>query len=110
MLNIEPKWDAVLETLRGSKFQEKVLPDLLQHCRWFGGKAHSLSAVKVIDQVAARPGGDWSDAGRLMFLEASYLDVAPETYVLPLQIAPAALAGLRGQSAGPHRATALEGR
>jgi maltose alpha-D-glucosyltransferase/alpha-amylase len=88
-LSIAPKWDAVLASLRGRKFQEKVLPDCLQHCRWFGGKAHSLTAVKVVDNVPLGTAATGNDAGQLMFLEAVYLDIAPETYLLPLQIASA---------------------
>jgi maltose alpha-D-glucosyltransferase/alpha-amylase len=82
----------VLPAIRASKFQEKVLPDCLQHCRWFGGKAHALSAVKIIDQMPLGKAATGADAGHLVFLETSYLDAAPETYVLPLQMASAAQA------------------
>ena len=78
-------WENAMETLQSAHFEEHALPECLQHCRWFGGKAHALRSVQVLDAVAL--GGD---AGRLAFLQANYFDITPEIYVLPLQLAAAA--------------------
>jgi len=91
-LGIEPRWEVALDSLRSPRFQERILPDCLLQCRWFGGKAHSLNTVKLVDQVPLGTAATGQDAGQLLFLEASYHDVSPETYVLPVQIAPAAQA------------------
>jgi len=82
-----PTWANALAALKSAPFEERTLPECLRHCRWFGGKAQSLRRVQVQDVQPLGP-----DAGALAFLEAGYFDAAPETYILPLQLAPASQA------------------
>ncbi len=94
--------ESVLRALHTAPFEEQTLPEFVQRCRWFGGKAHALRRVKVLDTVAFGPAATGRDAGRLAFLQADYHDVPSEVYVLPLQLAPASsdshpiIARLRG--------------
>ncbi|MBE2284601.1 MAG: maltose alpha-D-glucosyltransferase [Prosthecobacter sp.] len=81
-----PTWQKVLETLRSAQFVQHTLPECLRHCRWFGGKGHALRSVNLLDAIPLGMSAAGGDAGRLAFLEASYYEVAPETYLLPLQI------------------------
>jgi maltose alpha-D-glucosyltransferase / alpha-amylase len=49
--------------------------------RWFGGKARTITSLRISDAVAL-PG----DAGQLAFVKIEYADGEPETYLLPLAI------------------------
>ena len=86
-LEMEPRWEPVLAGMAGSVFEEGILPSYLKSCRWFGGKAHILRSVCVTATLPLTAAG--REAGRLAFLQANYLDIPPEIYLLPLQIAPA---------------------
>ena len=83
--DVAATWENVAELLGSADFEERVLPALLLRSRWFGGKAHPLRSVRVLEIL---PVGD-SSAGRLALLEANYVDWPSEIYVLPLQLAPA---------------------
>ena len=87
-LNHAPaNWEAVLKALRNPRFEEETLPAHLQQARWFGGKAHPLRRVRMVQSIPLGPAITGRDAGRLAFLEADYSDIAPEVYLLPLQLA-----------------------
>ncbi len=79
-------WQNVAVLFASTEFTDEIFPALLRQARWFGGKAHPLSQVRAVASLTV---GD-SSAGRIFLLEAGYADRSPETYVLPLQIAPAA--------------------
>jgi maltose alpha-D-glucosyltransferase / alpha-amylase len=81
-----PTWANALSALHSHAFTEHTLPDCLQHCRWFGGKAHALRSVEVLETVPLTCEATGVDAGRLGFLQVNYFDVAPEMYLLPLQL------------------------
>ena len=82
-------WESVAQLLASTDFSQRALPALLREARWFGGKAHPLREVRV---VASLPVGDPA-AGRLLLLDAIYADRLPESYTLPVQLAPAAPPG-----------------
>ena len=71
----DDEWAEALETLRGADFAE-----YLRGCRWFGGKAHTLCGVEVVDALAL------GDAGRIILLRVDYVEAPAETYLLPLQL------------------------
>ena len=64
--------------------EHRILPGYVSTARWFGGKARAPQSWKVRDVV---PINSASDAARLVFLEITYADGAPDTYLFPLQIA-----------------------
>ena len=82
-LDVAATWEAVADVLRSADFEERVLSALLRESRWFGGKAHPLRNVRVLEILRV---GE-SAAGRLALLEANYVDRPSEVYVLPLQLA-----------------------
>ncbi len=100
-----PSWEGALQALRSSAFEQHTLPQCLRHCRWFGGKAHTLRSVRLLDAIPLGTASTCAEAGRLAFLEAAYYEVPPETYILPLQITPTA----RGSESVIARFSADEG-
>ncbi len=76
----------VLETLLHdglrSVFEREVLPDFIRRCRWFGGKARTVRGMRIVEQVAMTGSG-----AQFWLVEVNYIDGAPETYSVPVQIA-----------------------
>ena len=67
-----------------AQLEREVLPGYVAGCRWFGGKAREPHGYRVCEAgaVSAEP-----DAARLVLVEIAYASGAPDTYLLPLQIA-----------------------
>jgi maltose alpha-D-glucosyltransferase/alpha-amylase len=82
-LEVAASWEAALQG-RSRVALERLLPDYLQKCRWFGGKAKQVRAVKIVEAV--RMPYD-SAAVYLLFAEVQYAGGLPETYLLPLSFA-----------------------
>jgi maltose alpha-D-glucosyltransferase / alpha-amylase len=66
------------------QLEKEILPNYVQTRRWFGSKARTLRHLRVIEHPAISSD---ADAGRLWFVEVSYLDGPTETYALPVKIA-----------------------
>ena len=66
------------------QLENEILPNYIQTRRWFGSKARTLRHLRVIEHPAVSSD---ADAGRLWFVEVSYLDGPTETYALPVKIA-----------------------
>jgi maltose alpha-D-glucosyltransferase/alpha-amylase len=86
-VEMEPSWEPVLAGMASSAFEESFLPLYLKSCRWFRGKAHILRSARMVGSVLLTAAG--KEAGRLAFVQANYVDIPPEIYLLPLQIATA---------------------
>lgn len=78
-------YDDLFANTARRKLQDAVLPGYLPTCRWFRSKARTIQRVELRGMQAVSGA---SDATRLLFLEASYTEGLPETYVLPIQILP----------------------
>ncbi len=104
----------------GLNLLQQLLPNYLQHQRWFGAKSRTIASVAVLDAVPfprhlpsiadANPAGDSGPevltaptaAGAncaLVFLQLTYDDATADTYELPLCIS-------SGEAAEQVRATA----
>jgi maltose alpha-D-glucosyltransferase / alpha-amylase len=79
ILTVSGAWDAVFDNGRASL--ERILPDYLKACRWFGGKARRLRSAKVLEAV---PFKHDASTAYLAAIEIQYLDGSPESYLLPL--------------------------
>lgn len=91
-----PRWEAILKG-RGRSVLEDTLASFLPGRRWFGGKARGVRAVQLSDRVALPAGGR---TDQLALLHVEYREGEPETYVLPLALAPASeQEKLRGEGA-----------
>ncbi|MBI4527528.1 MAG: maltose alpha-D-glucosyltransferase [Deltaproteobacteria bacterium] len=73
-------WGAILEE-KGQAELEKFLPNYLKSCRWFGGKARQIRAVKITEKI--RIPSD-SSVAYLTVAEVQYGTGTPENYLLPL--------------------------
>ena len=67
--------------------ERDILPGYLTGVRWFGGKAREQRQLIIRDVV---PVSTAPEAARLVFIEIEYAAGAPDTYLLPLQIAASA--------------------
>ena len=67
-----------------AQIENEILPNYIRARRWFGSKARTLRNLRVVEQPAISSD---ADAGRLWFVEVSYLDGPTETYALPVKIA-----------------------
>lgn len=83
-LEVAGPWDGILHP-RNRTALERILPDYLRRCRWFGGKARPVRSARIIE--AFRLPMDSSTA-YLAFMEIQYAGGVPEKYLLPLAFAP----------------------
>jgi maltose alpha-D-glucosyltransferase/alpha-amylase len=82
-LEVTGAWDNVLQG-NGRAALERVLPVYLPTCRWFGGKARPIRAVKNVDAV---PFSLDAIEAYVTTWEVQYLGGSLETYFLPLGFA-----------------------
>jgi maltose alpha-D-glucosyltransferase/alpha-amylase len=90
--------DGLLKDGQRAQFEQIILPNYFQTCRWFGSKARTLRQLRVIEQSAISSD---ADAARLWFVEVSYLDGPTEIYAAPVKIASGDAARAISRSA-PH--------
>ncbi len=74
------------ETALGDPQLADALPRYIRERRWFGGKARRITAARIIDHVPL-PADE--PLAQICFVQLSYADGAPDTYVLPLAYATA---------------------
>ncbi|HEV8342399.1 MAG TPA: maltose alpha-D-glucosyltransferase [Candidatus Binatia bacterium] len=79
-LQVMGAWDAVLGSREKSAL-EKILPDYLRSCRWFGGKAKRLRSVNIVETI---PIPLPNSRAYILFLQTNYVEGEAETYILPI--------------------------
>ena len=84
-LEVSGSWDEIFVRKAVTNL-ERIMPAYLQSCRWFGGKARPIRAVKLIDAI---PFATDDAAACFTTWEVQYLGMTPETYFLPLTFAAA---------------------
>ncbi len=72
-------WQAILSDAAVKHLEQRLLPEYLPKQRWFGGKARQIVSTAVIDW-----GTFDHDSSALVFLEVSYENGEPDTYLVPL--------------------------
>lgn len=80
MIEVVGSWDAMLRG-RAKSALEKVLPDYLKSCRWFGGKAKVLGNVSIVEAI---PVPLATSKAYILFLQVTYVEGEAEIYVLPI--------------------------
>ena len=65
------------------KSLQRALETYVRSCRWFGGKARTITALQL-EEAVRLPGDEI-----LAFVHIDYADGEPETYVVPLAVAQA---------------------
>lgn len=79
------EWDKLLTTKAKAKFENKILPNYLNNCRWFGGKSRVIQNISVVGNIKI-PVKNLS--ANLITIEINYNDGLPEVYQLPLGFLP----------------------
>ncbi|HEY7218722.1 MAG TPA: maltose alpha-D-glucosyltransferase [Candidatus Binatia bacterium] len=80
ILEVGGAWEHILA--RDAKAGlERLLPDYLRSCRWFGGKARRIRSVNLVETV---PIPFDSDKAFFAVVAVNYGDGEPESYFLPL--------------------------
>ncbi len=85
-------WEEVFAERRRHALTDAI-GQYLQARRWFGGKARTIGSVSVRDRIPLPKEGAY-----LALIDLEYTDGEPETYLLPLAIAPARRAGEQGDT------------
>jgi maltose alpha-D-glucosyltransferase/alpha-amylase len=80
---VPDSWDGIFHG-RARAVLEKMLPDYLKKCRWFGGKARPMRLLKLMETI---PVSFDSSKTFLTALEVQYGGGTPESYFLPLTFA-----------------------
>jgi maltose alpha-D-glucosyltransferase/alpha-amylase len=83
-LSVVGRWQAVVQGKNGERFEREVLPQYLEGCRWFGGKARVMQQVKILDRIQL--GAD--HAAEILVLDVRYSHGANDQYMLPLAFSP----------------------
>ncbi len=82
----ELSWERLFDNYNElRKFERVLLPPFLRKCRWFGGKAKTISKVTVQKVIPLKADGD---VHFLMMIEVHYVQRLPELYFLPLAFVP----------------------
>ena len=85
VLRVTGSWEALLSR-SGKVNLERILPDYLKSCRWFGGKARQVRSAEIVEAI---PMPFDSGTAYLVAVKIQYSEGHPETYLLPLAFAPA---------------------
>jgi trehalose synthase-fused probable maltokinase len=82
-ITVPETWERILDG-EGKARLEAALPDILTKQRWFGGKARTLTTATIVEAIPLRLE---KTQATLLFIEVTYRDGRPETYVLPVTAA-----------------------
>ncbi len=95
-IHAQPDLESLLANGQREQIENKILPEYVPTCRWFGAKARMLRQMRIVERssVSSSP-----DAADLWVLEVTYLDGPTENYALPVKIAPPDKAKSISQSA-----------
>ncbi|GIW39661.1 MAG: trehalose synthase [Candidatus Binatia bacterium] len=80
LLRVGRDWWEILGPTRRSSL-ERVLPDFLVGCRWFGGKARRIRGATAAETLR------FSDDFAGLLVNVGYVEGEPETYFLPVSVA-----------------------
>lgn len=75
------RWQGLFEGKTVQQLEQKVLPNYIKSCRWFGSKAKVIKSVKIKDNIFL---GDKEMLANWLILEFQYNEGLPELYQLPL--------------------------
>src|SRR5437773_1747991 len=63
---------------------EKLLPNYVRTCRWFGGKARTIWSIEVAEAI---PLPHAASKSYITYIVVNYIQGEPQTYMLPLAYA-----------------------
>ncbi|MCG2711737.1 MAG: maltose alpha-D-glucosyltransferase [Candidatus Omnitrophica bacterium] len=80
-IRLEKSWEEIFSPENIRRLEAEILPQYLNGCRWFGGKARIIRTIRIADILSF---SHQKDIVKLLFINVSYAVGAPETYLLPL--------------------------
>ncbi len=80
-LKLEKNWQDLFFSKFLKRFESDILPQYLQKCRWFGGKAQRIRALKVTDRFQLDPK---SQNTQMLIVSVAYSLGNSESYLLPV--------------------------
>jgi maltose alpha-D-glucosyltransferase/alpha-amylase len=78
------RWQEVFDGEARDRLENEILPEYLKHCRWFGGKARAIRAVRIMERI---PVENDSEVSYLLLFEIQYIEGMPDIYLLPVSFA-----------------------
>jgi maltose alpha-D-glucosyltransferase/alpha-amylase len=90
LIHVTNDWRTIMRG-RGRAGIERALPAFLARNRWYAGKARSIRAVETLDVIPVSTARSRAQAF-VVLSHIEYTDGEPETYVVPLAVAPASAA------------------
>jgi trehalose synthase/trehalose synthase-fused probable maltokinase len=78
-----PEFSALFTDPPRRELEQKILPEYLLGCRWFGSKARTIRDLRILDRPSISGA---AGAGRHLLIEVNYTEGPGEVYALPLQI------------------------
>jgi maltose alpha-D-glucosyltransferase/alpha-amylase len=82
-LEVAGSWDDLLVGA-GVRALEGTLPRFLVRQRWFGAKGRRIAGVSITDAIPVGGGAADADRGIVAFVDVTFVEGEPSTYVLPL--------------------------
>lgn len=76
-------WESIVRGKFNQVLTNKILPDYLKSCRWFGGKARAIQKINIQEIL---PVQTELEGSAFFIIEVSYTEGLPELYLLPLTI------------------------
>ncbi len=79
-------WEKVFTRFEEARdFERKIFPSFLKKCRWFGGKAKTISKMSINKVITLKVG---KTVHYLVLIEVHYVQRLPEMYFLPITFFP----------------------
>ena len=86
-LKTEASWEKIFNNYNEIRvFERKILQPFMRKCRWFGGKARTVSKISIHKFIPLKVEGT---THFLTILEVHYVQRLPELYFLPMVFVPA---------------------
>ncbi len=86
-LKTEASWEKIFNNYNEIRvFERKILQPFMRKCRWFGGKARTVSKISIHKFIPLKVEGT---THFLTILEVHYVQRLPEFYFLPMVFIPA---------------------
>lgn len=79
-----PTFSALFSGSVRRDLEQKIFPEYLAGCRWFGSKARIIRDLRILDHPVM---SESAESARHVLIEVNYTEGSAETYALPLQIA-----------------------
>jgi len=74
-------WKELFETKSLQKLENKILPNYIKECRWFGSKSRIIKTIKVKESITIK---EKNVDARWLILDVQYTEGVGETYQLPV--------------------------